>query len=174
MIERWRIIVKPGIFRISSGKWKKYHEPKSLRGERREIEKRLSEIMRRIKISPREIRNQAHRQQQSDDYTAEWLFTAPSPQNFQGWFMHRTPDDQPGTSRSQPVTKYNQTENIPMEEGEISSDSELEVPTINLATYVGVKIVHYIKMEHAPKVQALEQTTGTWKTPSEKQTHNCL
>ena len=49
-----------------------------------------------------------------------------------------------------------------MEEGEISSDSELapsvlEVPTINWAIYLGVMIVQYIKMGHAPKVQALEQ-----------------
>ena len=49
-----------------------------------------------------------------------------------------------------------------MEEGEISSDSELapsvlEVPTINWANYIGVKSVQYIKMGQAPKVQALEQ-----------------
>ena len=49
-----------------------------------------------------------------------------------------------------------------MEEGEISGDSELapsvlEVPTINWANYIGVKIVQYIKMGHAQNVQALEQ-----------------
>ena len=76
--------------------------------------------------------------------------------------MRRTQDDQPGTSRSQPVTQNNQTGNTPMEEGENSSDSEmapsvLAVPTINWANYVGVKSVQYIKMGHAPKVQALEQ-----------------
>ena len=48
-----------------------------------------------------------------------------------------------------------------MEEGEISSDSEmapsvLEVPTINWANYLGVKSVQYIKMGHAPRIQALE------------------
>ena len=48
-----------------------------------------------------------------------------------------------------------------MEEGEISSDSELapsvpEVPTINWANYLGVKSVQYIKMGHAPRKQAME------------------
>ena len=38
LIERWRNIVKPGIYRLSNGKWKKYHEPKFLRGERKIIE----------------------------------------------------------------------------------------------------------------------------------------
>ena len=95
----------------------------------------------------------------------------------------RTPDDLPGTSRCQPVKQYNRTEITPMEEREISSDSELapsvlEVPTINWANYVGVKSVQYIKMGHAARVQALEQ--NNWKIPSEKwkqnspQTYNCL
>ena len=39
LIERWRNIVKKGIYRLSNGKWKKYHEPKFLRGERKIIEK---------------------------------------------------------------------------------------------------------------------------------------
>ena len=162
LLERWRNIVKSGIYRLSSGKWTKNHEPKLLRGERREIEERLSEMIRRIERPDKEIRNRPHRQQQSDEYTADWQFTAPSPQNFKRGFMQRTPDDQPGTSRSQPVTQYNQTENTPMEEGGISSNSELapsilEVPTINWANYVGVKSVQYIKMGQPPKVQALEQ-----------------
>ena len=48
-----------------------------------------------------------------------------------------------------------------MEEGEISSDSEmapsvLEVPTINWANYLGIKSVQYIKMGPAPRIQAIE------------------
>ena len=39
LIERWRNIVKPGVYRLSNGKWKKYHEPKFLRNERKTIEK---------------------------------------------------------------------------------------------------------------------------------------
>ena len=50
----------------------------------------------------------------------------------------------------------------PMEEGEIGSGSEqdpskLEVRAINWAKYVGVKSVQYIKMGHAPRVDAIEQ-----------------
>ena len=50
----------------------------------------------------------------------------------------------------------------PMEEGEIGSESEqdpsvLEVPPINWDKYVVVKSVQYIKMGHAPKVDAIEQ-----------------
>ena len=48
-----------------------------------------------------------------------------------------------------------------MEEGEISSDSELaplvlEVSTAHWANYLGVKTVQYIKMGHAPRIQAME------------------
>ena len=53
---------------------------------------------------------------------------------------------------------------MPMEEGEISSDSELapsvlEVPTINLTNYIGIKNVQNIKMGHTPRVKALEQNS---------------
>ena len=41
LIARWRDIVKPGIYRQSRGRWKKYHEPKFLRNERKIIEERL-------------------------------------------------------------------------------------------------------------------------------------
>ena len=81
LVERWRNNVKPGIYRFSDGKWKKYHEPKILCGERREIEERLSEIIRRIESPAREIRNRPHQLQlQSDEYTADWQFTSPAPQ----------------------------------------------------------------------------------------------
>ena len=139
-----------------NGKWKKYHAPKFLRGERRDIDERLSEIIRRLESPAREIPNQP----QSDEYTANWQFTAPAPQYFRGGFVQRTNNEQPGTSKSQPATQ----EDIPMEEGEISSDSELaplvlEVPTINWANYIGMKNVQYIKMGHAPRVQALGQNS---------------
>ena len=35
LIQRWRDIVKPGIYRLTWGKWKKHHEPKFLRSERK-------------------------------------------------------------------------------------------------------------------------------------------
>ena len=59
LIEKWRNIVKPGVYRLSNGKWKKYHEPKLLRGERRTIEQRLSEIIRRIERVAVEIKKPA-------------------------------------------------------------------------------------------------------------------
>ena len=41
LINRYREIVKPGIYRKSAGKWKKYHEPKNLRPEKLQIEEKL-------------------------------------------------------------------------------------------------------------------------------------
>ena len=41
LIARWRDIVKPGIHRQSGGRWKKYHEPKFFRNERKIMEERL-------------------------------------------------------------------------------------------------------------------------------------
>ena len=40
-IARWRDIVKPGVQRMSGGRWKKYHEPRFLRNERKIIEEQL-------------------------------------------------------------------------------------------------------------------------------------
>ena len=42
LIQRWRDIVKPGIYRMTGGKWKKYHETKFLRNERIAIEENYS------------------------------------------------------------------------------------------------------------------------------------
>ena len=46
LIQRWKEIVKPGIYRMTGRKWKKYHELKFLRNERRVIEERLQQIIR--------------------------------------------------------------------------------------------------------------------------------
>ena len=46
LVQRWKDIVKPDIYRLTGGKWKKYHEPKFLRSERKVIEERLQQIMR--------------------------------------------------------------------------------------------------------------------------------
>ena len=45
LVRRWREIVKPGIYRMTGGKGKKYHEPKFLRSERKVIEERLQQII---------------------------------------------------------------------------------------------------------------------------------
>ena len=46
LIQQWKDIVKPEIYRLTGRKWKKYHEPKFLRHERKVIEERLQQIMR--------------------------------------------------------------------------------------------------------------------------------
>ena len=43
----------------------------------------------------------------------------------------------------------------------LGTPSVLEVPTINWATYIGVKSVKYIKMGHASRIQAIEP--NNWK-----------
>ena len=41
LIARWRDFFKPGIYRQFGGRWKKNHEPKFLRNERRILEEQL-------------------------------------------------------------------------------------------------------------------------------------
>ena len=64
-------------------------------------------------------------------------------------------------NQASPTKQFYSPDETPMEAGEISSDSELapsvlEVPNINWAKYLGVKRLQYIKMGHAPRIQALE------------------
>ena len=46
LIERWRDLVKPGVYRMSGGRWKKYHERRFLRNERKIIEEQLQMAIR--------------------------------------------------------------------------------------------------------------------------------
>ena len=46
---RWRDIVKPGEYRMSGGRWKKYHEPRFLRNERK--------IIKQLQIAIRNLQN---------------------------------------------------------------------------------------------------------------------
>ena len=46
LIQRWKEIVKPGIYRMTGGKWQKYNEPKILRNERKVLEERLQQIIK--------------------------------------------------------------------------------------------------------------------------------
>ena len=41
---RWKEIGKPGIYRKTGGRWKRYHEPKFLRNEKKVIEERLQQL----------------------------------------------------------------------------------------------------------------------------------
>ena len=61
LVQRWKDIVKPGIYRLTEGKWKKYYEPKFLRNERKVIKERLQQRVRgreqgdlRQKIGPQQ------------------------------------------------------------------------------------------------------------------------
>ena len=147
-IAQWRDIVKPGNYRQSGGRWKKYHEPKFLRNERKIIEERLQLAIQNLPGQQQQQQPQGFQPQQrlNEQWTVDPFWGLDRPQR---------PQEQPGTSS--PVTMY-----APMEEGEIGSDTDqdpsvLEVPAINWAKYVGVKSVQYIKMGHAPRVDAEEQ-----------------
>ena len=47
LIARWRDIVKPGVYRQSDVRWKKYHEPIFLRNERWILEEQLQTAIRK-------------------------------------------------------------------------------------------------------------------------------
>ena len=69
------------------------------------------------------------------------------------------PEDQLGPSSQNTEEIYQ--EFIPVEAGELDSDTDLDpsvlqVSAVNWAKYVGVKNVQYIKMGHAPRVNAEE------------------
>ena len=59
LIQRWKDIVKPGIYRLTGGKWNKYHEPKFLRSERKVIEERFQQIMNNTTYDKKSVHNTA-------------------------------------------------------------------------------------------------------------------
>ena len=151
LMTRWKEIVKPGIYRMTGGRWKRYHEPKFLRNERKVIEERLQQLTsNRQPEDLRQIIGPQHKggYQPQTGHSEQWTVDP-------YWDMDRpTPvqPDKPGPSSAP----------IPMEEGEIDSETDqdpsvLEVPAINWARYVGVKSVQYVKMGHAPRVAAEER-----------------
>ena len=151
---RWKEIVKPGIYRMTGGRWKRYHEPKFLRNERKVIEERLQLLINnwpqedlRQKIGPQNKGGYQPQTGHSEQWTVDpfWEMDRPTP-------VQQHQSDRPGPS-SAPT---------PMEEGEIDSETDqdasvLEVPAINWARYVGVKSVQYVKMGHAPRIAAEEK-----------------
>ena len=161
LIQRWRNIVKPAIYRMTGGKWKKYHELKFLRNERKVAEERLQQIVNdrkqgdlRQRIGPQQKRGFQPQTRRSEHWTVDpfWDIGRPTP-------VQPTQYDQLGTSTSN--TRQGRNTPIPMEEGEIDSETDqdasvLEVPAINWASYFRVKSVQYVKMGHAPKIMAEE------------------
>ena len=132
LIARWRDIVKPGVYRMSGGRWKKFHEPRFLRNERKYIEEQLQVAIRNLQINPS---NQPEgfqpQERRNEQWTVDPFWETDRPQRQQAL----TENDNTPSPRQQQCT--------PMEEGEIGSESEqdpsvLEVPAINWAKYVGV------------------------------------
>ena len=151
---RWNEIVKPGIYRMTGRRWKRNHEPKFLRNERKVIEERLQLLINnwpqedlRQKIGPQNKGGFQPQTGHSEQWTVDplWDMDRPTP-------VQQHQSDRPGPSSAP----------IPMEEGEIDSETDqdpsvLEVPAINWARYVGVKSVQYVKMGHAPRIAAEEK-----------------
>ena len=108
LIARWRDIVKPGIYRQSGGRWKKYHEPKFLRNERKIIEERLQLAIQNLPGQQQQQQQQQPQGFQPQQRLNEQWTVGP----FWGLDRPQRPQEQPGTSS--PVTMY-----APMEESEI-------------------------------------------------------
>ena len=151
---RWKEIVNPGIYRMNGGRWKRYHEPKFLRNERKVIEEGLQQLtsnrqpedLRQI-IGPQHKGGYQPQTGHSEQWTVDpfWEMNRPTP-------VQQHQSDKPGPSSAP----------IPMEEGEIDSETDqdpsvLGDPAINWARYVGVKSVQYVKWGHAPRIAAEEQ-----------------
>ena len=151
LIARWRDIVKPGVYRMSGGRWKKYHEPRFLRNERKIIKEQLQIAIRNLQNkNPNQPEGFQPQERRNEQWTVDPFWETDRPQR---------PQTSTSTDNTPPPGQQHWT---PMEEGEIGSGSEqdpsvLEVPAINWAKYVGVKSVQYIKMGHAPRVDAVEQ-----------------
>ena len=135
-------------------RWKRYHEPKFLRNERKVIEERLQLLINnwpqedlRQKIGPQ---NKGGYQPQTG-HPEQWTVDP-------FWEMDRpTPVQQHQSDRPRPSSAP-----TPMEEGEIDSETDqdpsvLEVPAINWARYVGVKSVQYVKIGHASRISSEEK-----------------
>ena len=110
LIARWREIVKPAIYRQSGGRWKKSHEPKLLRNERRIIEEQLQQAIRNLggENQPPEggFQSQTRRQEQ---WTVDPFWEVERPQQSAA----TETNEQPGTSSSKTHHEY-----IPMEKGD--------------------------------------------------------
>ena len=166
LIARWRDIVEPGVYRMSSCRWKKYHEPRFLRIQRKIIEEQLQIAIRNSQNNPL---NQPEGFQPQERRNEQWIMDR---------FWETDCPLRPQTSTENDNTPPpEQQQWTPMEEGEIGSESEqnpsvLEVPAIKWAKYVGVKSVQYKKWGTHQKWTPLNKITGTWEMPSGKWKNN--
>ena len=88
LIQRWKDIVQRGIYRLAGGRWRKYHEPKFLRNERKKIEVILQQIMRgreqgdlRQRIGPQHNGSFQPQTRRSEQWTVDscWEVDRPTP-----------------------------------------------------------------------------------------------
>ena len=145
------------------GKRKNYHEPKFLRNERRVIEERLQQIIGgrkqgdlRQRIDPQHRGGFQPQTRPSEQWTVDPFWEIDRRTSAQLNLQER-----PGASAAAPISQDQNTP-IPMEEGEINSELDqepavLELPAVNLAGYVGVMKVQYVKMGHALNLSAQEE-----------------
>ena len=113
LINRWREIVKPGIYRLTGGKWKRYHEPKFLRNERKVIEDRLQQIIKnretadlRQRISLKQTGGFVHPTRHSEQWTVDPV-----------WDVDRPTPAQTSTQDRLGPSHQNYIQAAPMEEG---------------------------------------------------------
>ena len=79
LIARWRDIVKPGVCRQSGGRWKKYHEPRFLRIERRIIEEQLHTAIRNVENRRAEQLQGFQPQERRNEWRGSILGGGPTP-----------------------------------------------------------------------------------------------
>ena len=113
LIQRWRNIVKPGIYRLTGGKWKKYHEPKFLRNERKVIEERLQRIMQkqqqgdlRQRIGPQHSGGFQPQTRRSEQWTVDPFCEVDRPTPVQQQQHDKNQYDKPGSSSAIANTEH--------------------------------------------------------------------
>ena len=80
LIARWRDIVKSGVYRMSGGRWKKYHEPRFL-NERKIIEEQLQIAIRNLQNSEVNQPDGFHTQERrSEQWTVDPFWETDRPQ----------------------------------------------------------------------------------------------
>ena len=109
LVARWRDIVKPGIYRHSGGRWKKYHESTFFRNERRIMEQQVQQAIGNLVGENQQpeggFQPQTRRQVQ---WTVDPFWGVDRPQQLA---VLKT-SEQPGTSSLNTHQEY-----IPMEDG---------------------------------------------------------
>ena len=115
----------------------------------------------RQRIGPQQSSGFQPQTRRSEQWTVDPFWEMDRPTPVQQQQHDQSQYDEPGPSSATANTEH-QFAQIPMEEGEIESETDqdpsiLEVPAWNWARYVGVKSVQYVKMGHAPKVAALDE-----------------